>query len=508
MTWDPARRLGRNALFNLIRSAAALPVLLLLTPYIIARIGTEAFGIWALVGVVTSYAQLGDFGIGESLVKYVAGYAAKGDEDGLNRLFNTALAAYLVLALLLGGGLLLAMPVIAGDLLVIPARLLGEAVPVLRLAVAVFFANLVFGVFASFIAGAQRMELGTVVHLVALLLTVVGTVGSLENGWGLYGLVVTNAVAAAVSAGLQAVMAWRIFPGLRLGFRRWTDRQMLHQLFSFSWKVQLSTLSQLLVFQLDRILLSRYLGLEMVALYEVGNRAATCARAFVATLFTPVTPAASDIEARAETALLAGLYRRAFKFMVLIAVPFGLLVVALAQPLVALWMGPGFELAALTLQLLMPVYMVNVLTGPGYYILNGINRPDVGMRSALFAGAANLMLCTVLVQSHGYFGLIAGMMVSLVVSAVYFFVMLHRVLPGVDTTIYRATLLRPLIVALPAAALVWWGAAVLARGGAGAVAALAAGYLLTVGALLLRGDYLDEFERGVLARLFTPAGKA
>lgn len=504
MTNNPARRLGRNSLFSLIRSVVTLPVMLLLTPYTLAAIGKEAFGIWALVGVVTSYAQLSDFGISETLVKYVAEYAAQRDDTRLNRLLGTALSAYLVLALVIGSLFFAVVPWLAGDLLLIPAAHLNEAVAVLRLATAIFFVNMICGVFSSVLIGCQRHDLSTIVHLVSLLLTAGGTVVALEGGWGVRGLVLTNAGVTLVAAGLQLLLARRLFPALSLAGWRWYEREMLGRIFSYSWKVQLTNLSQLLVFQIDRVLISRYLGLEAVALYEVGNRAASYGRAFIVALFTPLIPAASDLAARNEQSLLAGLYRRAFKFMALAALPVGALTVALAGPLVELWMGPGFELAALTLQLLLPAYLVNVFTGPGYFILNGINRPEVGMRSALLAGGLNLVLCTVLVQSHGYFGLIGGMMIALTVSAAYFFVLLHRALPGLEWSLYPPLVVRPLVVALPLALLAALTSAWLATVGAGfwRLVPVTLGYALAVGAALLPGDYLDDFEKEVVRSVF------
>ena len=76
MTPNPGRRIAWNALTNVVRALVMLPITLLLTPYIVRMVGPEGFGIWALAGVVASYAQLSDFGITESLVKLLAEYKA------------------------------------------------------------------------------------------------------------------------------------------------------------------------------------------------------------------------------------------------------------------------------------------------------------------------------------------------------------------------------------------------------------------------------------------------
>jgi O-antigen/teichoic acid export membrane protein len=208
--------------------------------------------------------------------------------------------------------------------------------------------------------------------------------------------------------------------------------------------------------------------------------------------------------------LLAGLYRRACKFLVFIAAPCCLLLIGLAQPFLRLWMGSGFELAALTLQLLLPVYLVNVLTVPGVFVLNGINRPEVAMRAALCAGAVNLVACLILVQTAGYFGLIAGVAFSLCLAAGYFAVMLHRNLPELDRRSYGEILTKPILVALPVAWALHYYDALFPLGGVIALGLVGGTALVTVYGILLASGYLDSFEREQLLGLlpWRRSGKA
>ena len=46
----------------------------LLAPFMIGRLGLDAFGIWAVTGAFASYAGLLDLGIGMSLSRFVAVY--------------------------------------------------------------------------------------------------------------------------------------------------------------------------------------------------------------------------------------------------------------------------------------------------------------------------------------------------------------------------------------------------------------------------------------------------
>src|SRR5437667_7207048 len=70
-----------------------------LSPYILHRLGDEAFGLWVLIFSLTGYYGLFDLGIRSSIVRYVAKYSATKDDDHLNRLVNTAMFSYSVIGL-------------------------------------------------------------------------------------------------------------------------------------------------------------------------------------------------------------------------------------------------------------------------------------------------------------------------------------------------------------------------------------------------------------------------
>src|SRR3989441_4164705 len=71
-----------------------------LSPYIVHRLGDEAYGVWVLIFSLTGYYGIFDLGIRSSIIRYVAKYAALEHRDQLNRLVNTAMIAYLGVGLL------------------------------------------------------------------------------------------------------------------------------------------------------------------------------------------------------------------------------------------------------------------------------------------------------------------------------------------------------------------------------------------------------------------------
>ncbi|MDA8098858.1 MAG: flippase [Nitrospiraceae bacterium] len=500
MTHDVGLRIARNSLANIVRAVIVIPVFLLITPYIIRHVGAEQYGLWALVGVITSYAQLSDFGINESLIKHYAEFRSR-DVRKMNQLINTAAVSYLVLGVLCTGVFLLLMPLLVVEVFQVPEHLQPLAQQLFLLAVILFCVNMVAGVFGALQAGFEQMHYTSAVAVLSTIASAAGAVAALSAGYGILGMMYINAAVALYVSIVNIAIARKLFPQLEFNPFRHFDGSTLRQIFGFSWKVQISMVTQLMIFQMDSIFLSHFVGLKAVGFYEVANRLASQIRNFIIVLFGPVSPASSSLQADGRTTLVSGLYRRSFKFMTLASVPVFLTVMALAHPILKTWMGDGYDISAYTLQILMAAYLINVLTGPGAFILSGINLPQVGMRTSIAAGLLNLALCILLVPSVGYFGVAVSVFVSLGTTALYFLRMVNQRLAGADLPFYRQTLRKPFSLAGMAAVAILLTDSFVPLSGYGRLFLAGSCALGMIYGVLLQDGYLDDYERSLLRSL-------
>ncbi len=499
-------RIAKNSIFNVVRTFLTVPITLIITPYTIYHLGQKEFGVWALVGVISSYAQLSDFGITESLIKFMAEFKAREETERLNQLINTAISIYFVLGITFGLLFIALMPLVVEKILSIPPDLSEKAIYVFVIAIILFFVNMLMGVFGSLIIGFQRMGYSNVISLSSTCLSAAGTVYFLGSGYGIKGLIYNNAINTAFIITANIIAAKHLFPSLKINPFRYFQRDILMIIFSFSWKVQISNITQLMIFQIDRVLLSHYVGLVAVSQYEIANRLASQVRGFVTSIFSPMVPAASTLHAIDDGERVTGLYRRSFKYMAIAAIPISILVIVLAHPFIRTWLGPDFETSAFTLQLLTFSYMFNLLTGPGCFILSGINKPQIGMRSSIMAGFTNVVLCLFFVPLIGYYGVILGISISIVTSGVYFIWMVHKNISGLSWRLYRQTLLRPFLLSLVLAGVLGATDMIIPLSGYYTLCLIGAVYMLLVMFGLFKGEYFDEFDRSIFAKLIPLKG--
>jgi len=508
------RKIIRNTLFNFMGRSWAMLVGLLLTPYIVSMLGMERFGVWSLVFVVTSYLGLLDLGAGTASVKYIAEYYTQRDHDAINSIVSTGFTFYLILAFVL-----IALGVAFDDFVLhlfrIPSEILDEARFVLLGGIAILSFSNAFSAFQAVTRGVQRMDVTNIIALAVSVPDVIGTIAFLQLGYGLRGLIVKEAIVFVLTAGLFIFYAFRLLPSLKIGFR-FCQRQRLRELLGYGIKVQVSQLADLVSSQVDKVLLGYFLGVRPVALYELGSKVVFTSKRLSQVLISAVMPAASEIEARRDPHTLLLLYLRGSKYLVLVAAPLFFLITSAAPLIMRTWMGRGYELSALVIQLLALGHLVHVLTGVGTMIVKGIGKPEVEMRYTLLLLVMNIVLGVALVARLGFLGVLIATPFSLIASSLYFMVIVHRLLRISLVPFIRDTYLKPvlasLVASLPLFALSYLAKSfLLTDGRLSGVVVLGSGALLFAGVylvILLRSGYLDSYDKGILVRISESIHKA
>src|SRR5260221_3385118 len=83
-----------NVLWSWTGVAANLALGLLLSPYMIRKLGSEAYGLWALVFSLVEYFWVLDAGLRSAVVNFVARDLERGARDSIRATMTTALAVY------------------------------------------------------------------------------------------------------------------------------------------------------------------------------------------------------------------------------------------------------------------------------------------------------------------------------------------------------------------------------------------------------------------------------
>jgi len=419
-----AKKIIRNTIYNSAGFISLVLVNLLLTPYILKKLGSQLFAIWSLIFVVTVYLSFLDFGITSSFAKFIAEYNTKKDSFSVNSVINCGLLFFAGYTLFIVSLVFLFKDSIA-TILKIPYPLKNEFLFTLVWIAVIFAIFNGLRIFREVLFGLQRMDVLNIITVASTVFYAAGVFFFLQNNWGIKGLVISYAIQCTLMILGNLYFARKFLPTLKIGFT-FIRKDIFRRLFGFGIKMQICSLAALVHLQMDKIILSYFLGLNFVTFYELGQKTATAVKMIPALLLSALVPAVSELEVISGHEKLKDLYRKGSKYISLVVFPLLFITLISAPQLIKLWVGEGYDLSVLTFQILTIEYSLNILTGMGTSIVRGIGKPEYEARYAVIVMVLHLILSITLVQVMGYRGILLSLLVSGVTGSLYFLITFHK----------------------------------------------------------------------------------
>ena len=457
-------RVARNTLFNAGGRFWDAAVSLALTAYIVHRLGTGMYGVWAVVGALTGYAALLDMGMGSAYAKFIAEHRARDEGEEISSVVSTGFCCYAVFGCLFVGVLwpLVDVAAAAADRWNFSGAegfANSEAVDEIRFLVrwglVLFAASNCIAPFTAMQTGLQRMGVTNAISVAVSLVKAGAIVGFLEAGFGIRGLLYANAAVLLAFAMLSVGAAFLLWPRLRVSPRR-VSRAMFRKLFRFGWRAQVSRLSNLIMFETDVLVIWLFLrDFQLVGMYRIGVELANKMRQVPAMMVTALLPAASHLDATDRRDDLRALYLLSTKYVAIVTFPLVALLAGAPALLIGAWMGTRPDLAgsAVVLQIMACGYVANVLPGGGVAVALGMGLPGLQMKAGLLSMSANLALTVALVLTVGFWGIPVATALSMVVSWAWFSGAMGRLVAVGRLELLRTSLLWPFAACLPGAVL-------------------------------------------------------
>jgi O-antigen/teichoic acid export membrane protein len=421
-----SHKIVRNTFSNIAGRFWGIAVAVFLTPYIIGHIGVERYGIWALVGVITGYFGLLDFGIGSSFVKYIAEFYARKEHEKINSLINTGFIFYSALGLVIIGLAAVSMGLLL-FFLKIPLVFHDESSFVIFLGVVLFVGSNALSPFVALQTGLQRMDIINKVSIAVSIPSILVTMYVLEHGFGLRGLMINNAIVFVMTSVVNIVVAFRILPGLRINVMKF-DRVMFAKLFTFGYRIQLARLSTVVTAQTDKILIVYFLSIGLVTYYQLGSSMIYYAVSVCGLLVSALMPAFTEIEAKGDRGVLVDAYLRSAKYLSAVTVPIFIFLMFIASKVIFVWMGLGYSKAILVIRILCVGFMINTIAQPATAVCMAIDRPQFMSIASVIIVFLNVGLSLVLVKIFGFFGIAWGSALAVNIGTIYFLSKVHAAL--------------------------------------------------------------------------------
>lgn len=375
---------------------------LLFTPFLVASLGVEGYGLYALVGALAAYLYILDFGMNDSVLRFFVRDA--NDPVERERFLARMLGLYTIvggLVLLATYGLsMIAEPVFGTRNTPEQVRMLRDMILIAGAGAAVLVALNPIGALLS------ATESFVFLRSMEIAVTIVSTlmmVAVLHAGGSAVHIVAVTALFTVLQAMMR--LGYAIFV-LRMRVRlALPEMTVLRKVGGYAAPIFFVMIAELLFWRLDSVLIGAMLGAAPIAIFAIGVTFNKYFMSFATALSRVLTPEIirqvdQGADARALTDLMIRISRIQAMFLLLILS--GLVV--FGQRFLVLWLGQDFASSYWIMLVILVPYTFE-LTGNARNIILQV-KGLYWQRSAITLTMAilNIPLTLVLMQVMGVFG--------------------------------------------------------------------------------------------------------
>lgn len=411
--------LSATVVVNYVSFAVSLLLAFFLSPLLIRSLGDARYGTWALIGQLTGYYALLDFGLRGALAFNVASRLAAGRTEEVRTMFATAFWSVLVVAL--------AATVCGLSLLEILPRFFafGDVWPEARIALIIALvtvvASLLMQLYSAVLQGIRRPYLSGGADLAARVVSATLVYLIIITHGGLVQLSLAQLLARGLAWGLTVWLALRLVPTLSLS-RHYFRRAELWSLLGFGGQSVTINVAQLLINRVDIVVAGSLLGMTAVTRYSIGQTLVFYAWEAVGMFSIAFTPHFTHLYASGDRERCESLYLKALRFCGLLSVLITGYLFAFGPAFLSLWLGRSYVTGPLAFR--SDVVMLVLLIGLAprmfhsvtWQLLFGTKKLRFLLWIQWAEGVANLALSLFLVRYVAIVGIALGTMVPSLVS--------------------------------------------------------------------------------------------
>jgi O-antigen/teichoic acid export membrane protein len=381
-----ARLLASGALLQQVAQASGLVALLVVVTVLARRLTVAELGAYGLVASLAGYLLVLRNSVAASAVRAMASALEPADRT---RTFSAAAALYV------GVGLATGLLIAAAGLAIAAAILSGDLARDGRVGAVGLGVLTALGISASVYLDALRAErlfvraATTEIAAVAIYLALM--LGLILSGAGLGAVIAVSGALPLLSGTLSAASVRLLHLPYRF-VREGVSRERAMRIVPTAGWLLVVELSNLVMYAFDRVILGAFGSARTVGLYEGPVRSHNLLYALGGALAVPTVPTASRYVASGDERRLRELAVRGSRYTLALFVPLCVTLMALARPLLEVWLGDRYGEGATALTILVSYWLLYgaLIVTPGFLV--GAGRARTAALVMASAAGLNLVL--------------------------------------------------------------------------------------------------------------------
>lgn len=455
------QRLIRNIATNWFGLLVNIVISFFLAPFVVNKLGSTYYGVWAITLQFTGYLYLMDFGVRDAVVRYASKFRAIGAPTRLNEIIRVALEIYSPV-------FLAAIFISVAGAWAFPHVFSVDEIPIGEVRIVVLLVGLtiaqtfLFNVFVGVLHGFQRFDIGNYLGIGIGLLRAGLIVLALNAGYSIVGLSVIQILVGLLSGILGIVFALRTMnrEGFRFRWARLAHRRrmaLVKRMVGYSVYVFVNNIGQKTSVVAGPIIIGIFLPIASVTPYAIAGSLANYAKSLMLSSSWAFNPLVSHYASLKDTAKLTDVIRRGAKLPLVAGLPVTITYVLVGDTFIGLWMGPQYVVEAAAV--LMILALMETTSSPHHVMaaaLYGISKHRSLAFLRVGEAVSNILLSIFLVQVWGIVGAaIGGLVPHMILTLVLLPLVLGRYIGTDYIGLMRGVFVRPILGSIPFATVVY-----------------------------------------------------
>jgi O-antigen/teichoic acid export membrane protein len=374
-------------------------VMVLAYPIYLHFLGYEKYGVWLVLATVLTFSQLGNIGIGPAVTKLVAEEYGRKNIESIQGYVTTSLA----LLCISGSVVLMVILFFKGPIISVFKLDDENAGMALRLLPYIGILSIyifVVHVFSSVLSGLGRMDLTNYIQSAGRIIAVFVATLLLYNRWGIESLLI-GSIASYLFINIFVLVYIRRLTNISCIRLKSIDIHRCKQILRFGGAVFVSSLISMLLTPFNKLMLSRYVGVSSIPIYEIAFSGSMQIRSLMEVGLRALMPEISRLNGSMTVNAknrISQVYNRAIKFILIFGTPAYCLIILCLTPLLRIWLRDRFvdELPAVFSIMLVSAFL-SLLSVPSYYTLLGLGRVRYTLTSHIILSCLSAVVILVTV---------------------------------------------------------------------------------------------------------------
>ncbi len=366
------KNIFESSIVGLVRVMLAIPLYLILTPFILNKLGVEDFAIWSFSTIIISLISLGDFGFKNSLIYNLANNITSKNEQ--NIYYNNAALFFAIIAILIIVCTALISPYLSNQILEIPPEHTNKSIFVFNIIAISFASRFISTPFQAVVESHQKIYFSHYVMITWLITNFIFTIIALNISPSIYYLGAASLLPNIIVFSMYYYKVKKEYPYIKLDLSLLSIKH-IKKMIEYGSGIYIATIAIAIREPVIKVLIAKNTDLVTVASFELSYRLAIQAISIVKTPLLSIFSASALLANDRDQ--LNKIISPFCNYNIALLVPSSVFFFTFSNELIALWLGSGQEKTAEILPLIFlslslyyltePLYKTIAASGKSYY---------------------------------------------------------------------------------------------------------------------------------------------